>query len=165
MLVPYFCNQENWNTFKNELLSWEGTPYRHFQKAKGYGADCTMFVASALINIGILTKIDYEYYSKDWHSHTDDPIVENGISKNFSKNIASKDLKFLKVLQNKNDFVRGDIALIWTVKSSLSNHCSVLWDSDDKMIHSINHSGVEITHYVKWWKRHTRYKLRLFQEI
>ena len=29
----------------------------------------------------------------------------------------------------------------------------------------INHAGVELTHYVRWWKRHTRYKIRLFQEI
>lgn len=164
MLKPYFCNNENWNKFSEELASWIGTPYRHYQRAKGYGADCTMFIASCLINVGILTKIDYEYYSKDWHNHTDDPIVENGISRNFNTNISSKKLKFLKVLKNNDDWVRGDIVLIWTVKPTLSNHCSVLWGDGNTMIHSINHAGVEFTHYVKWWRRHTRYKLRLFEE-
>jgi cell wall-associated NlpC family hydrolase len=165
MLVPYFCNQDNWDKFKEELLSWEGTPYRHFQKAKGYGADCTMFIGQAYVNVGILKGLDYEYYSKDWHLHTDNPIVEDSIHRNFNKNVAIPNLSFKKVLNNHLDYVRGDFILIATVKGTLSNHCSVMWDDNEQMIHSINNAGVELTHYVKWWKRHTRYKIRLFQEI
>ena len=165
MLRPYFCNPDNWNRYKEELLSWIGTPYRHYQKAKGYGADCTMFIAASLVNIGVLSKITYEYYSKDWHVNTDEPVVENGIAQNFNENASADNLKFLKVLKNNDDYVRGDIVLIWTVKPCLSNHCSVIWDDHKQMIHSINHAGVELTNYVRWWKRHTRYKLRLFEEV
>lgn len=165
MLVPYYCNDDNWNAYKTELLSWLGTPYRHYQKAKGYGADCTMFVASAWIRTGVLTHIDYEYYSRDWHLHTDNPIVEKGITENFSKNVTDKSMKFLKVFRNDDDFIRGDMAMIGTSKPTLSNHCAILFEDGRKMIHCINHAGVEITDYVKWWRRHTRYKLRLFQEI
>lgn len=165
MLVPYFCNDDNWDKFKKELISWVGTPYRHFQKAKGYGADCTMFIGQAYVNVGILSGLDYEYYSKDWHLHTDNPIVEDSIHINFNKNVVVKGLSFKKVLNNHFDFVRGDFILISTVKGSLSNHCSIMWDDGERMIHSINHAGVELTHYVRWWKRHTRYKIRLFQEI
>lgn len=165
MLVPYFCNQDNWDVFKKELLSWEGTPYRHFQKAKGYGADCTMFIGQAYVNVGILKGLDYDYYSKDWHLHTDNPIVEDSIHRNFNKNVNVPNLSFKKILNNHLDYVRGDFILIATVKGSLSNHCSIMWDDHEQMIHSINHAGVELTHYVRWWKRHTRYKIRLFQEI
>lgn len=165
MLIPYFCVEDNWKPFKEELLSWIGTPYRHFQKAKGYGADCTMFIGSCFVNVGILGGLDYEYYSKDWHLHTDNPIVEDAIHNNFNKNVKIPNLSFKKIFNNHNDFVRGDFILIATVKNSLSNHCAIMLDDGDKMIHSINHAGVEITHYVKWWKRHTRYKIRLFQEI
>ena len=165
MLVPYFCNQQNWDKFKKELLSWEGTPYRHFQKAKGYGADCTMFIGQAYVNVGILSGLDYDYYSRDWHMHTDNPVVEDSIHRNFNKNVAIPNLSFKKILNNHLDYVRGDFVLIATVKNSLSNHCSIMWDDNERMIHSINHAGVELTHYVRWWKRHTRYKIRLFQEI
>jgi len=164
VLKPYFCNNDRWQEFKEELLSWVGTPYAHMQRAKGYGADCTMFVGQCYVNIGILSKLTYGYYSRDWHEHTDNPIVEDSIRKNFNENLINKSLSFKKVLYTENDFVRGDFILIATVKQSLSNHCSIMLDEGNKMIHSINHAGVEVTHYVKWWKRHTRYKIRLFEE-
>lgn len=164
MLVPYFCNTSVWETFKKECLSWEGTPYRHLQKAKGYGADCTMFIGSVFVNTGVLKKIDYDYYSLDWHMHTDEPIVENAIRDNFNKNVADPTLRFMKVLNVAGDYVRGDVLLISTVKGSLSNHAAIFWD-DGRMYHSINHEGVCFAHYVRWWRRHTRYKVRLFREI
>ena len=165
MLVPYFCNPDNWNKFKEELLSSEGTPYRHFQRAKGYGADCTMFIGQAYVNIGLLKELTYDYYSKDWHLHTNNPIVEDSIHRNFNENIIDKRLSFKKILYTENDYIRGDFILIATVKNSLSNHCSIMWDDGKRIIQSINHAGVELTHYVRCWKRHTRYKIRLFQEI
>ena len=164
MLVPYFCNSDRWNKFKEELISWEGTPYRHFQRAKGYGADCTLFVGQSFINVGILKKLDYDYYSKDWHLHTDNPIVEDSIHTNFNLNVIDKNLSFKKILFTEGNFLRGDFILIATVKNSLSNHCAIMWDDNKRMIHSINHAGVELTHYVRWWKRHTRYLIRLFEE-
>jgi len=164
MLVPYFCNNDNWDKFREELLSWQDTPYAHLQRAKGYGADCTMFIGQCYVNVGILSNLTYEYYSRDWHVHTDNPIVENSIHRNFNENLIDKSLSFKKILCTDGDYVRGDFILIATVKQSLSNHCSVLLDGGEKMIHSINHAGVEVTHYVKWWRRHTRYKIRLFEE-
>lgn len=164
MLRPYFCNNTNWEKFRDELLSWVGTPYAHLQRAKGYGADCTMFIGQSYVNIGLLKGLTYTYYSRDWHEHTDNPIVENSIHTNFNENLLIKGLSFKKILYSENDYVRGDFILIATVKKSLSNHCSILLDKE-KMIHSINHAGVEVTHYVRWWKRHTRYKIRLFEEI
>ena len=164
MLQPYFCNKDNWDKFVSECLSWMGTPYYHLQMAKGYGADCTMFIGGVFIGIGVLNKIDYEYYSKDWHVVTDDPIVENSIKDNFNKNVSNKNLSFKKVLNVDGDWVRGDLLLISTLKSTLSNHAGLLWD-DGRMYHSINNRGVDFAFYGKWWQRHTRYKIRLFEEI
>jgi len=165
VLRPYFCNNDHWYKFKEELVSWIGTPYAHLQRAKGYGADCTMFIGQSYVNIGILSELTYEYYSRDWHEHTDNPIVEDSIHKNFNQNVIDKNLSFKKILCTDGDYVRGDFILIATVKQSLSNHCSIMLDDGQRMIHSINHAGVEITHYVRWWRRHTRYKIRLFEEI
>ena len=164
MLKPYFCCNDRWDKFRSELLSWVGTPYAHMQRAKGYGADCTMFIGQCFVDCGILNDLTYEYYSRDWFQHTDDPIVEEAIYKNFNENLKIENLVFKKILSSYNDFVRGDFVLIGTVKQSLSNHGAILLDSE-KMIHSINHAGVEVTHYVKWWRRHTRYKMRLYEEV
>ncbi len=163
MLRPYFCENKRWEEFSQELESWLGTPYRHYQKTKGYGADCTMFVASCYQKQGILKGIDYEYYSKDWHLNTDNPIVEDGIALNFDRN-AAEGIRFLRVFPSEN-WVRGDLVLFWTVKPTLANHCAVLWPDGEKMIHSINHAGVEFTQYFRWWKRHTRYILRIYEEV
>ena len=161
---PYFCDNESWRQFKEEALSWEGTPYRHYQAAKKYGADCTMFIGAVYVAVGILKKISYEYYSRDWHLNTDNPVVENAIQENFNLNVSDPKLSFKKILCDNNDWVRGDIALIHTVKASLANHASILWEDNDTMLHCINHHGVCMTQYNKWWKRHTRYKIRLFIE-
>lgn len=161
---PYFCDDSVWDEFKKEAASWEGTPYRHFQGAKGFGADCTMFIGKVFVAVGILTNLTYEYYSRDWHVNTDKPIVENSIHENFNLNVTNKKLSFKKILYSRDDYVRGDILLLHTVKSSLSNHASIFWDKEDIMLHSINFAGVEFTHYGKWWRRHTRYKVRLFIE-
>lgn len=165
MLVPYFCNNKNWDTFSKECLSWEGTPYYHMQMVKGHGADCTMFIGGVFIAVGILDKVDYEYYSMDWHVHTDQPVVENSIRDNFNANVSDKKLSFKKVLNSKDDWVRGDILLIGTEKNSLSNHAGILWDDGERMFHSINGHGVCFAFYVRWWRRHTRYKIRLFEEV
>jgi len=165
MLRPYFCNQKNWENFKAEILSWVGTPYRHLQKAKGYGADCTMFAGQCFVNVGVLDKLTYEYYSKDWHIHTDDPLVENSIHLNLNENLIDKKMVFKKIFNAHDHYVRGDCVLMGLAKPHISNHCSILLDDGEKMIHCINNAGVEVTHYVKWWKRHTRYKIRLFEEV
>lgn len=164
MLVPYYCNDDNWKKMKEEMFSWLGTPCVHFQRAKGYGVDCTMFVGQCLVNVGVLRKLSYEYYSSDWHEHTESSYVEDGIYLNFRENTAIENLSFKKILYAKDDHVRGDILLFSTTKKNISNHCAVDIGNDE-MIHSINHAGVVKTQYVNWWRRHTRYRIRLFEEI
>ena len=166
MIKPYFCDDNNWNVFRNELESWKGTPYRHFQKAKGYGADCTMFLGACFVNVGVLSDLSYEYYSKDWHLNSNTEIVERWIYENICNNVTDKSLKFKKLLIVKDDFIRGDFLLISTSPTGVANHCAVIVDKNNsKMIHSINNRGVCEAHYNSWWKRHTKYKMRLFKEF
>ena len=46
--MHYFDNEAAWEAFRAEAESWLGTPYRHLQRCKGRGADCTLFVGQAL---------------------------------------------------------------------------------------------------------------------
>src|SRR5574343_56223 len=58
-----------------ELKSWIGTPYRHLGHYKGRGADCTLFIATAMLNIGIIGKLTYEHYHADWYVHAKDDFI------------------------------------------------------------------------------------------
>ena len=40
--MHYFDNEAAWEAFRAEAESWLGTPYRHLQRCKGRGADCTL---------------------------------------------------------------------------------------------------------------------------
>ena len=73
--MHYFDNEAAWEAFRAEAESWLGTPYRHLQRCKGRGADCTLFVGQALLDAGLLTRLEYDYYPRDWHEHTRDEYV------------------------------------------------------------------------------------------
>ena len=73
--MDYFGNEAAWEAFRAEAESWIGTPYRHLQRCKGRGADCTLFVGQALVDAGLLTRLEYGYYPRDWHEHTRDEYV------------------------------------------------------------------------------------------
>lgn len=162
MLKPYFCDPESWSVFSKECLSWEGTPYYHLQMAKGFGADCTLFIAGVFLNIGILKKIDREYYSKDWFITNNTPLIENAMVSNVKNNISDKRFQFKEILNVCDDFIRGDLLMITTEKPAITNHVGILWD-DGRMIHCINGRGVEFSFYGRWWQKHTKYKVRLFE--
>ena len=51
--MHYFDNEAAWEAFRAEAESWLGTPYRHLQRCKGRGADCTLFVGQALLDAGL----------------------------------------------------------------------------------------------------------------
>lgn len=73
--MHYFDNEAAWEAFRAEAESWLGTPYRHLQRCRGRGADCTLFVGQALLDAGLLTRLEYDYYPRDWHEHTRDEYV------------------------------------------------------------------------------------------
>ena len=165
MLIPYFCDDDNWNRFYAELSTWLGTPYVHYQKTKGYGVDCTMLAGQVMVDVGILDKLSYEYYSKDWHLHTKDPIVENSIVLNMNSNVSDTSLVLKKILRNDGDWVRGDFLLMGVVSPDISNHMAILLDNGEKMIHAFGKRGVIEDFYSIPWRKRTRYKVRLYKEV
>lgn len=74
--MHYFDNEAAWEAFRAEAESWLGTPYRHLQRCRGRGADCTLFVGAGAAGMpGLLTRLEYDYYPRDWHEHTRDEYV------------------------------------------------------------------------------------------
>lgn len=165
-MKPLFSDDEKWFVFKRELLSWLKTPYRHLQNTKGRGADCTLFVAQAMVNVGFLLKVDYDYYSRDWHVHTKEEFVlkslEFHIKNNLPPGIGAIDLT------NEDELMRGDLVIFSTTKQNVSNHCGIIMDEFDgrclKIIHSINRRGVSFFPLGRTWKRKQRGGFR-FVEI
>lgn len=68
--APVFESNKMWEEFKSSLMTWEGTPYRHLQKTKGCGADCTLFITEVMAEIGVMKGVPaIQYYPKNWFSH------------------------------------------------------------------------------------------------
>lgn len=62
----------------DEAMEWFGTPWQHQACVKGAGVDCAMFVAGVALNVGLISKEDFEVipsYPKDWHFHQDFAIM------------------------------------------------------------------------------------------
>jgi len=141
--VRYLFHDENeWKKFKNELLEWVGTPYRHMWNVKGRGADCAQFIGVALINAGIMDYYEFEYYSIDWFLHTEREILIEHIYKN--RKYLRDGLDFLELPPN-SDIFRGDY-LVFSIKSpkGLGNHSAIAF-GDGLMIHATPVRGVTIT--------------------
>lgn len=166
-MISLFENNEQWAVFKEELLSWMGTPYRHLQGAKHYGADCTLFIANAMVNIGLMKKLEYEYYPRDWHQHTQQEFVLEGLYRHtFKDNMkAGTDVIQLPV---DVDLQRGDLLHFATTPQNISNHCSVVLDEFDgrchMTIHSIERRGVSRFPLGRTWKRKMRGVFRFVEK-
>lgn len=157
---PYFLPDENWWPFYAELLSWQGTPYRHLGNFKGRGADCTLFLATALLNTEILTDLKYEYYSRDWHLHgLADTVVDYYLA---HEKYLKSGLSFQTSDDMNIEVMRGDFIMMKMPPATAIHHCVTLLSSD-RMIHCINGIGVEATYYADWWKRHSCRILRIME--
>lgn len=161
-----FTHEELWSKFKEELLSWIGTPYRHLCNVKQRGADCTLFIAQAMVNAGFLNRVDYDYYPRDWHIHTREEFVlkslEYHIKNNLPEGIGAVDL------DNKDEKIPGDLLVFSTTKKNVSNHCCIALDDFDSgmrmSIHSINRRGVSTFPLGRYWLRKQRGGFRFFLE-
>ena len=124
-----------------------------------------MFVGQVYVDMGILSALTYEYYSRDWHLHTNDTVVEDSIIENFNNNVTDKSLSFKRVLRSDGDLVRGDFLLMAMVNKNIANHMAILLESVDKMIHAHQRKCVVEDFYTSPWQRRTKYKVRIFQEV
>jgi len=154
----YFNNSENVKKLGNELEEWLGTPYRHFCRVKGRGVDCALFLASVFVNLGIIKKLDYEYYSKDWHNNSLKNIFLINFKHNIRKNIANG-LKVDRVETAIKPLLQGDW-LMFTINSKHINH-SAIYIGDGKIVHAIQNRGVIIDE-LKTWKYYMKRSYRLY---
>jgi cell wall-associated NlpC family hydrolase len=52
-----------------EAKSWLGTPYHHYGKLKGIGADCSQMPIKVYAAAGVFEDFDTGPYPTDWHLH------------------------------------------------------------------------------------------------
>lgn len=140
-MIPFFENQDNIKAFDTSLKSWINTPYMHLTQVKGRGADCVLFIGACLKDIGVFSKLDVEYYSRDWNVFGTKEIALDSFKKNFQN--MPNNLEFKEHDINDSDMY-GDIigfSMYW--KTMLTNHAAV-YIGENKIIHSINRKGVNI---------------------
>ena len=147
-------NEAAWEAFRAEAESWLGTPYRHLQRCKGRGADCTLFVGQALLDAGLLTRLEYDYYARDWHEHTRDEYVLEA-SHRHMRDYLRPGLEMAS-LPVGTPLLRGDWLAFSTTERRVTNHCGLVWPCADggfQMLHAINDRGVSFTPLGNWWLR------------
>ena len=171
MRIELFKDEEIWKTYLKELRSWMGTPYRHLQGVKGRGADCTLFIAHAMKNVGLLTDVKHEYYPKDWNIHTREEVVLEGAFRHFRENLPPG-LTVDRFEENARDgfkLYRGDLITFKTNGSQCINHASVVLDDFDgrcqMSIQAINTRVVDYFPLGKFWLKRQRGGFRFYREI
>lgn len=144
-----------WERFREEAESWLGTPYRHLQRCKGRGADCTLFVGEVLLQTGLLTRLEYGYYPRDWHQHTQDEYVLEGAYHHIQTYMRPG--VTVEIMPPATPLQRGDWLAFSTTDRKVSNHCGLVWPDASgtlsRLLHAINERGVSFTPLGNWWLR------------
>ena len=153
--MNYFDDPHAWETFRAEAESWLGTPYRHLQRCKGRGADCTLFIGQTLLDVGVLTRLEYGYYPRDWHEHTDEEYVLEA-SRLHIRDHLRDGLRIIS-LPPETPLLRGDWLAFSTTERRVTNHCGLVWPEAERegyrMLHAINGRGVSFAPLGGWWLR------------
>lgn len=152
-----YFTPERFQVFQQELKSWLGTPYWRNEGIKGRGADCSLFIARSLVQIGVLEKVEKPaYLPRDWQTH--------GMQDIFLKHFMEHK-KFLKAgLDIENvigPYQAGDWMLFSTSMRRLANHSSI-YLGDGNVIHATEQNGVIIEKFSKWQK-HLKTVFRLVE--
>lgn len=138
-MTPIFQNESAWERFAAIAMSWRGTPYRHLQAAKGYGADCTLFVGSCLVEAGYLERLQYDDYPRDWHLHTDQEFVLESALRHFREHMSTGYV--VEQLPSDTELLRGDMIAFRMPKSRATNHAGLIWD-DGRLLNAHSKRGV-----------------------
>jgi len=137
-MKKYFEDDTNYKRFEGVINSWIDTPYRHLTVVKGRGADCALFIGGILRDIGIIKKVVFDYYPKNWFIHTDKEYVLDGLMEHV-KNQARSNIE-LERYTPEVKLYRGDI-LGFNIKSNATNHVAYYMEGSS-IIHSLERIGV-----------------------
>ena len=153
-----FTNDRMWFSLQKEVLEWIQTPYAHLQAIKGKGADCGLFIAKSLENIGILNRPKYDYFPRfALRKLNKNVLIENiclTIEKFFCNGYSMQQVF-------DSDFVRGDL-LTFNLRSRVPNHMA-LYFGNDLLIHSIDRRGVEVIPFKDIYKKRLKHKYRIYE--
>lgn len=158
-MISVFSDDAKWAAMKIIVESWQGTPYRHLQCAKGRGADCVLFLGACHIEAGFLSRLDYEYYSRDWHLHTNKEFVLESFFEHAKEHMPGGYL-FIEV--DPENLMRGDLVCFSTTITGVSNHAGMVWD-DGRMFHSAGRKGVHLSRFGRYFRERLTRAFRLME--
>lgn len=163
-LTPLFLDKKVRNRYRNIVMSWTGTPYKHLWMKKGRGADCTLFIAACLKELKILKKIVYDYYPRDWFLHNKKEWVIEAFHRH-TNNYIKKRYKLIWFNKKipKEKFIFGDILAFSTTKMNVTNHCAIWLDNGFEMFNSIRKRGCTTISYGGFWERRLTGLLRIYR--
>lgn len=154
-MTPYFSNIENWTRCKAVIDSWLGTPYRHLWMKKGRGADCSLFIGAILVELGIVKKVEHEFYPQDWFAHTPFEFVKDSFSHNIiNQMVEGFDVQAIlpDTLEMGIPLMRGDITCFSTVPTTnVTNHAGIMMDPPSSFVHSVIGRGVSFMSWGNFW--------------
>ena len=151
-MKPFFGDLDRQEQFKQILFSWLGTPYRHQCMVKGRGADCSLFLGNALVEMGILDGMTYDYYPRDWHIHGTVEVFLNNFRANIDKHL-SKNLEVTE-LSVSDPLMFGDWIGMSFRSTGVTNHSAIVI-GQDRIIHSRFGKGVSIDNWYEYKNFHT----------
>lgn len=135
-----FSDVERKKHLIESVESWLGTPYRHAWGVKGRGADCVLFIGGVLVEIGVLKRLQYEPYTKDWYRNGQKEIVLDGLHRNTARN-STKPLELYEVESLEGAKVGDLIGFSTCKKTGLTNHCAI-YLGNNEIAHCLQRVGV-----------------------
>lgn len=145
----YFEDQQRQQLLREVLVSWEGTPFRHWCGVKGGGCDCVHLVLRVLEEVGYLkpSQVKIPWYPRDWHLHNKKELLLAGVE----KYLKYKEVPLMQILN-------GDIVLF---KFGMTNSHAAFF-MDDHFYHAIAGIGVRCSSRSdKTWHKRERKGIRL----
>ena len=158
MNEPVFLSQSMSRNLRFTIKDWIGVPYHHMGETKG-GVDCTKLMALILIDLGILEKIDSEYYGRDWPIHSDQEIVLMSFSKHMFKYLLEGYGAELLKFRPSMELINGDVVCFTLNSRGTCNHTSMIVDG--KLFHAVEGSGVTIDEFSPYWTEKARFIFRI----
>ncbi len=152
-----------WEKLDLIIQSWIGTPYKHLTMVKQRGADCTLFLAAILKEAGILRSITHDYYPRDWHVHTNEEKIRDGLSSHLKHSLAPGYVgrMFIKKIP---DIQRGDLLGFKEPRANVTHHAAIVYDHKKRLIcHCLPRRGVYIGTCDKFWNDKITTLFRIYE--
>ncbi|RLC88919.1 MAG: hypothetical protein DRJ03_01370 [Chloroflexi bacterium] len=159
-----FVDNKKYKEFETALVSWLGTPYKHFTMVKGRGADCALFVMACYKEAGVLSHVNTDdYYPKDWWRHGGGEFIRTQFVQHMDLYALQGYTSIWIDKGDEDEMLQGDLIGFSLSKTGITHHCGILLANKIEMIHSINHRGVVKVPYSPWWERHRTGVIRIIK--